>query len=73
MSQPNVEKTAAGDENGYSSMSSEIPNKLDELNLNELVVETKNLTFTYNSKSGNLLTNINMSIPRSAMYRNHNF
>lgn len=69
MSQKNVEKTAAGDASTAGPVTNELPNKLEELDLNDTVVETKNLTFSYSSKSGNLLTNINMTIPRTSMYR----
>ena len=46
---------------------SELPNRLNELDLNDLVVETKDLCFSYNPKKGKLLIDINMTFPRGAM------
>ncbi|CAG2112026.1 unnamed protein product, partial [Medioppia subpectinata] len=44
------------------------PNRLEELDLNDLSVELKDVKFTYDKSKGLLLNNINMSFPRSAIY-----
>lgn len=45
---------------------SELPSSLNELDLNDLIVETKDLCFSYSPKA-KLLININMTFPRGAM------
>ena len=43
-------------------------NKLDDLDLNDCVIEIKDLKFTYNKSSGYLLDGFTMTFPRGAMY-----
>lgn len=42
-------------------------NKLEELDLNNCVIEIKDLKFTYNKANGYLLDGFTMTFPRSAM------
>ena len=58
-----------GDKPPETPADSGLANKLDELDLNDIAVEIKNLKFTYEaSKAGYLLNDISLTFPRSAMY-----